>query len=263
VTDCTIAANGSVDEGGGIDNEGTLTVANSTIVGNGAKAGGGGMFNFSGGTLTVTNSTITGNSTPSGGGGITNAGTLTVTNSTIAGNSASLSAGGISNETGAAAALVDTIVADNTAPSSPDSSGTFTSGGHNLIGKKDGSTGFTAAGDLTGTVANPLNPLLASLASNGGPTQTIALLPGSPAIDAGKPVFCAASPVSGKDQRGRARRADRCSIGAFEADPATPNPLPSPAPSATPGTGVKPLPVGRPVGSAQAGVVSPIPGPRP
>ena len=71
--------------------------------------------------------------------------------------------------------------------SNPDASGTFTSQGFNLIGKKDGSTGFTAPTDQTGTIAAPLDPKLDPLGprNNGGPTQTIALLFGSPAIDKG------------------------------------------------------------------------------
>jgi hypothetical protein len=56
---------------------------------------------------------------------------------------------------------------------------------YNLIGKNDNSTGFTAIGDQTGTIATPLNPLLDPLANNGGPTQTRALRPTSPAIDKG------------------------------------------------------------------------------
>ena len=56
--------------------------------------------------------------------------------------------------------------------------------GNNLIGKTDGSSGWVSS-DLTGTIAAPLNPLLAPLGNYGGPTQTMALLPGSPAIDAG------------------------------------------------------------------------------
>ena len=56
-----------------------------------------------------------------------------------------------------------------------------------------------------------LDPLLdpAGLKDNGGPTQTIALLPGSPAINAGDPDVCANPPVNGVDQRGYARPGSR------------------------------------------------------
>ncbi|MGZ4966970.1 MAG: choice-of-anchor Q domain-containing protein, partial [Chthoniobacterales bacterium] len=67
----------------------------------------------------------------------------------------------------------------------PDAKGTFSSSGYNLIGASNGSTGFTATGDQTGTVATPLNPMLTSLQNNGGPTDTLALLYGSPALDNG------------------------------------------------------------------------------
>jgi hypothetical protein len=56
--------------------------------------------------------------------------------------------------------------------------------GHNLIGNGSGGAGFSAS-DLVGTSLNPLDPRLGPLQDNGGPTPTMALLPGSPAIDAG------------------------------------------------------------------------------
>jgi len=95
ISNLTIA-NGSApnDFGGGIVNDGTLTVTNSTLSGNSAKFGGG-IFNGSG-PLTVTNSILSGNNSINGGGGILNGGPLTVTNSTFSGNSASLG-GGISS----------------------------------------------------------------------------------------------------------------------------------------------------------------------
>jgi len=100
-------ANGNANAGGGIENDGTLTVANSILVGNSAiisgnstTAIGGGIYNL--GTLTVTNSTLSGNSAATEGGGITNfQGMVTVTNSTFSGNSASgRSGGGIDNVLG-------------------------------------------------------------------------------------------------------------------------------------------------------------------
>jgi hypothetical protein len=107
--------------------------------------------------------------------------------------------------------------------------GPFTSAGFNLIGKKDGSTGFTAATDQTGTVAAPLDPKLDSnkLQSNGGPTQTISLLLGSPAVDKGTSVGLSGNLTI--DQRGsgfprifedsaigNAAGGDGTDIGAFE-----------------------------------------------
>jgi hypothetical protein len=98
ITGVTIEG-GNKPEGGGIYNQGTLTVDNSTLTANTASGGGGGIYNQ--GTLTVDNSTLTANTatgTFSGGGGIFNdEGTLTVENSTLTANTASFAGGGILN----------------------------------------------------------------------------------------------------------------------------------------------------------------------
>ncbi|MBV6394206.1 MAG: hypothetical protein KPEEDBHJ_03458 [Anaerolineales bacterium] len=88
VTNSTLSGN-SADGGGSIyNNNGTLTITNSTLSGNSAGGGGGGIYN-SNGTLIITNSTLSNNSESSGdGGGIYNMGTLTVTNSLFSENSA-------------------------------------------------------------------------------------------------------------------------------------------------------------------------------
>ena len=112
--------------------------------------------------------------------------------------------------------IANTIVAGNTATTSgPDADGTIVSLGTNLIGATDDSTGWVGS-DLTGTVALPLDPMLAPLGNYGGPTQTIALLPGSPAIGAG-------TTISGitTDQRGFARPASNPDIGAFQTQGST------------------------------------------
>lgn len=196
--------------GGGIDNGGTLTVINSTLNGNSAQWGAGienwstvtvnnstlsgnlaqyasGIDN-SYGTATVNNSTLSGNSAQYAGGGIGSAfGAVTVRNSTLSGNSAPDSSG-IWNEYDSAPTVVlaNSIVAGNPAASTgPDiSSGiVLTSNGHNLIGNGDSYSYWP--GDQVGTTASPLDPKLGPLQNNGGPTLTHALLPGSPAIDAG------------------------------------------------------------------------------
>ena len=236
----TIRGGTSVDPGAGINNSlGTLTLANSTVSGSTSASGTGGGGIYNGGTLTLTDSTVSGNtSTGFGhGGGIANFGTLTLTNATVSGNTSRLAGGGIytgggtltlTNATvsgntagnfgggiftsGAAARLANTIVAGNTAVSNgPDANGTFTSQGNNLIGNTEGATGFGAS-DLLNR-----NPLLGPLQNNGGPTDTRALLPGSPAIDAADNGRCLFT-----DQRGVVRRdGDRngsvvCDIGAYE-----------------------------------------------
>jgi hypothetical protein len=187
--------------GGGIDNDhGTLSVSNSTFSGNsGGYYGGGGGINNDDGTLTVSNSTFSGNS--GNGGGIANEyGTLTVSNSTFSGNFAHSDGGGIFNYnsgmlivsstfSGNSALFAgggiyhfgtlharNTIIAGNGAS---DLYGDLGSQGHNLIGNTQGGSGFDPTDLLN------VNPLLGPLQDNGGPTFTRALLPGSPAIDAG------------------------------------------------------------------------------
>ncbi len=169
--------------GAGIDNfHGTATLTDCTIAGNFNAEFGGGIYNS--GTLTVINSTIADNSSEYGAG-IDNSDTVTLINSTLAGNTAQQAGGGINN--GNSVTLTDTIIATNavtaTAGTGPDVAGSFTSDGYNLVGETDGSSGWINS-DKTGSVAQPLNPLLAPLGDYGGPTETLALLPHSPAIGA-------------------------------------------------------------------------------
>lgn len=213
VTSSTFSDNSSIVGGGAIFNGGTLTVTNSTFSGNSAPLGGG-ILNE--GRLTVTNSTFSDNS-GNNGGGIANTDTLTVTNSTFFDNSAPLG-GGIYTST--PATLTNTLVAHS--PGGSDLGGSF-SGSNNVI--SDGTGGLLPTnGNLLGTVATPLDPLLAPLGDYGGPTPTFALLPGSLAIDTGDQAACSAlqdgtgNPLT-TDQRGAgfARTVNgRCDIGAFE-----------------------------------------------
>ena len=237
VTNSTLSGNSAYYSGGGgiWNNGGTVTVTNSTLSGNSSTWHGGGIYNWNGGTLTVTNSTLSGNSVTdldyaSGGGIASYGGTLAVTNSTLSGNSAGAGRGGGIESYGGSATLQNTIVANS--PSGGNCSVTITNGGYNL--DSDGSCGFgTANHSLSGTTDTPLDPKLGSLADNGGPTLTHALLAGSPAIDKGNP-FGATT-----DQRGVARPQGAASdIGAFEsqAPPDTTAPRVS---AATPtGTGI-------------------------
>ena len=213
------ASGGPGGNGGAIQNSGTLTITNSTLSGNSADSGGA-ILNT--GTASVTNSTLSGNLASSFGGGITSGGgstTLTITNSTLSGNSVSGGSGqggGIFN--GGTANIRSTIIAQNTAASGPDFQGTLTSQGHNLIGDTNGAT---ITGETTGNILNQ-NPLLGPLQNNGGPTQTMALLPGSPAINAGDNAAITDPPFAGPeftDQRGAGfdRIVDTTvDIGAFE-----------------------------------------------
>ncbi len=210
VTDCTFSGNAAKFEGGGLANHsGVVMMTGCTFSGNTVTFDGGGWFNLSG-TMTLTNSTVSGNSAGRYGGGLQGQGTTTLTDSTISGNSSGDKGGGVLNFSGTLT-IGDTILAGNTATTSgPDAYGTFTSDGYNLIGKTDGSTGWVGT-DLTGTVASPLNPLLAPLGAYGGATETIPLFLGSPAINAGIAVGGVTT-----DQRGVARPATGPDIGAFQ-----------------------------------------------
>jgi hypothetical protein len=215
------AGNGSTGvggNGGGIANENTLYLTSSTISGNTAGNGGtadgsngGGIFNSSSGSATVTNSTINGNTTgtPSGaGGGIFSGGKLSVISSTIASNTATGQGGGI-RTTGGTATLRNTIVANNTASTYANCLANITNGGNNLDSGTSCSWG-SANGSLSNT-----NPLLVALANYGGSTQTMALLPGSPAIDG--VTYNAPNSSPATDQRGVARPQGAAhDIGAYE-----------------------------------------------
>ena len=174
--------------GGGLQNEGALTIVSSEISGNSTEGPGGGIMNRPSGNLTLVNTTISGNTATSGGHGIFNDnGTMVISNCTITNNSPSVATGVGVSTTGGSATVGNTIIAGNGGAGGSDLSGTFTSQGNNLIGKSDGSNGFSNGvnGDLVGTLALPINALLGPLGNNGGPTQTHALLAGSPAIEAG------------------------------------------------------------------------------
>ena len=225
---------GGSANGGGIFNAGTLTLRNCTFSANTAQGGrGGGSLNARGGnggdglggaiwepgTMTVTNCTFSANAAVHGSGGV----------GTSAGNNGAGQGGGLFSTSSADQAIANTLVAGNTAAEGgPDVDGTFDSKGFNVVGQTDRSVGFNATEDKTGTVASPLDPKIASLANNGGPTDTMALLVGSTAINAGND---ANAPVT--DQRG-ASRAGVSDIGAFEFNGILPAPTPTPTPTATP-----------------------------
>ena len=232
INNSTISGNNTAagPGGGAIWNDGTLTLTNSTVSGNTAGSGGagGGIANI--GTMALNNSTVSGNTAPSLGGGIFIQGTLAINNSTISGNSSGTAGGGggmFTNSIGSTT-FKNTIIGGNTGAGDPsDCAGTgpLTSEDHNLVGDL---TGCTIVGITTNNITGQ-DPLLDILADNGGPTQTHALTPLSPAIDTGNP----ATPGSGvdaceaTDQRGVARpQGTTCDIGAFEF---VPGPIQPPA----------------------------------
>ena len=205
VVDTSIFANNGGDASTGtiIAAERSIIVSSSTFASNNS----GGVVILGTGALEVSNSTFTDNTLCA----YSFDGVTTITNSTFSGNITSfdgciLSNGGVIN-------LGSSIVAGN----DTDVSGAIYSLGYNLIGDATGATitGDTAT-NLVGAAASPLN--LGALVDNGGATQTIALLPGSVAINAGDPAFV---PPPDYDQRGAGFPRvinGRIDIGAYESD---------------------------------------------
>ena len=178
-----------------------LTIANGSA--NSAPNGsGGGIWN--GATLNITNSTLSNNAAPNGpGGSIWNGGTLSISNSTVS-NSTSGEGGGIFNNGPLSSS--GSIIAENQNGDCANY-GTITDNGYNL--ESGTSCGFTGTGSLQNK-----NPQLSALANNGGPTQTMALQQGSPAIDQIPAAKCPAT-----DQRGDTRPDNAettCDMGAYE-----------------------------------------------
>jgi CSLREA domain-containing protein len=238
VSDCTLSGNSAQNAGGAIYSTisygGTLAVSNSTLSGNsGAYKGGGAIYSSISvaGTLAVSNSTLYGNSGGEGaGGGIYNLiysdGTMVVTNSTLSGNSATEGGGIYNHHFGSAIqdTLANTLVAGNSAsayaPDVFDIDGATITAASSLIGDGagcfiDNGTGGNQVGD---TPSHPavINPLLSAPGNYGGPTPTMALVPGSPALDAGSNAAAAAAGLT-TDQRGFSRVVNgTVDIGAFE-----------------------------------------------
>ena len=211
---------GKAQYGGGIYNNAgsTLTVIDSTVSGNESVSNnnGGGINN--GGTLTLTGATVSQNFSQGSGGGIENdGGTLSVSNTTLSGNTANSSGGGINNN-GGTLTLGNTIVAGNRASrGGPDINGSITTdSGYNLLGtavKNATNDPTPGPGDVFSD-----NPGLTALGNYGGPTQTLALLAGSPAIGAGN--ASATNPAT--DQRGLPRLVSGIiDIGTFQTQPPT------------------------------------------
>jgi len=238
-------ANGS---GGGIFNAGSLSLVDSTVAYNTANAGsssapqsnGGGIADI--GALSISRSTISNNRSFGDGGGIEESGTLALIDSTISTNKAAGFGGGVadggfatiaisdctfslnsaSNGGGLAASsplpvswtVANTILSGDTAATSPEiglSVATGISQGFNLVGNTSGiPAGSLVASDIVNVSAN-----LGPLQDNNGPTFTMALLPGSPAIAAGSNSLVPAGVVA--DQRGYGRiNQGTVDIGAFE-----------------------------------------------
>ncbi|WP_190315902.1 DUF4347 domain-containing protein [Pseudanabaena sp. UWO310] len=264
LTNSTVSGNTAKVNGGGIYGNGAVTLTNGTVSGNTTKANGGGIY--SNGAVTLTNSTVSGNTTKGNGGGIYSNGAVTLTNSTVSGNTANFNGGGIWGNNGGT--IANSTITNNTADAdnngtadgggifrnngtftirnsiiagnfdrglqAPDLGSStagvgFTNGGNNLIGANDGFAATFPTSSLIGTIANPINPQLAPLGNYGGTTQTHALLPNSPALNAGNNAGVAAT-----DQRGATRIfGGVVDIGAFESQGFSLTPLANSTPQST------------------------------
>jgi len=224
---------GGIAYGGGIYAQGAIaTMNNCTFDGNSADEYGGGIYAESTNAIgLITGSLFTGNSSASGGGLLEFDGSMgAIVNSTFSGNTATIDGGAIEIGSGSIAGIVNVTITGNTAPTG---SGIFSAsstalpvqntilgdgkgGGANVVGLVTDSGGdFTSDATPAGAAAIvPGSDYSLTLASNGGPTKTHALLAGSAAIDA---TGTCPSALHAVDQRGGPRDA-QCDSGAYEYD---------------------------------------------
>jgi hypothetical protein len=217
--------------GGAINNQfgATITLVSCSLVGNAAIQGGGALNND--GTATIINTSIIANHVlmdgGPGGGAIRNTGTLQVFDSTFTANSdagaSATSSGNISNS-GGTVLLFNTVIAEGTTGNgaSPDINGAvLPQSSNNFIGAADAAlTGISNGinSNQVGTVANPIFDLLGPINTNGGLTLNRVPLPGSPLINTGNKSFI--PPGVNLDQRGFPRIiGGTVDIGASEFQP--------------------------------------------
>ena len=198
---CSLESNFTDRDGGAICNEGILAVTNCTFANNFASNGGGIMSRASGGLarMTLRNCTIAWNTALSGGMGFADGG-------------AGVYAEGDGQQNRVSNSLIAANVSYTFPATNPDVGGNFTSDGHNFIGNAGFSTGFIDGlkGDQVGNIFQPRDPVIARIGYNGGKTNTVALLPGSPAINTGDDSLAMST-----DQRSYAR-SGVSDVGAFE-----------------------------------------------
>ncbi len=238
----TLGVEGSYGQGGAIYHieddhaggtaEDNLEIGYSTFHGNQAGRQGGAAWLYILGHGTVVNSTFEGNSTSApfntvgqGGAMAITLGNIDITNTVFANNHAAYQGGALhgggDGDPDRVITLSNTIFLNNTLNEQDLPSPTMWQGYHTNRPMADGGQNIqfprykpTYNNDVNNNItADPIyaDPLLAALAYNGGPTQSMALLPGSPALDQGNPLTCPAV-----DQRGYLR-SGRCDIGAYEA----------------------------------------------
>ncbi|MEO8609269.1 MAG: right-handed parallel beta-helix repeat-containing protein [Chloroflexota bacterium] len=235
----------SFGNGGAIQNEANATLNSSSIFDNDAFFNGGAVYNYTTGTMTINSSSFYANSTGSLGGAMLSFGTLNLRNSTVSDNTAGNKGGAVYNGFNGTATIINSTISGNSAATSgggvqsintsPTITNTIVT--NNIITDSltvGNCSGWTMVGsyslDNDGSCTNFVNSPtinLASLADNGGPTQTIALNAGSSALDTANATPCTTAPILGFDQRGVLRGIDAngtpnnpvtgdCDIGALE-----------------------------------------------
>jgi hypothetical protein len=235
ISGLTIANGSATGHAGGIYNhEGFLTLDDCTLTGNYSQGYGGAVFS-GGGQLDVSNCTIASNSCVESGGGLQCQSPTIVTSSTFTGNYAGFDGGAIDNFYNRFSVQVgDSILTgDSCASVGPEFQNGVISLGHNLISETDSSFGWVNS-DLVGTSGQPLAAMLASLGNYGGQTDTLALLPGSPAIGAGIATdYAGTTTPLLTDQRGYPLDSPNPDIGAFQSGGFTLTPAPGSTPQST------------------------------
>ncbi|WP_412063016.1 choice-of-anchor Q domain-containing protein [Rubrivirga sp. IMCC45206] len=229
IRESSLVGNAATDGGGVHQVGGRVIVAASAVTGNTAAGFGGGVYGSDGASVSVFNATLHGNGAERGGGLASSGADVEIEATTLAENRASTEGGGLYNDHPGGGAtspvsLRSTLVADNHlgGPSAvpdpptgePNLFGGYDTNGNNLIGTVPAASTFDPrTDDLVG-----VDPQLGPLADNGGPTQTAALAPGSPALDTGDTTFAF-------DQRGFLRSGGGADdIGSFELGATDPNP---------------------------------------
>ncbi len=231
-----ISSNSATGKGGGIffdrylnSDFGTTALLNSTLSANEAVSGGG-ISIYGGHSVSLVGSTVSNNSTGAAGGGFwVQDSALQLANSTVSGNSAINRGGGIFS-IGSTVKLRNSTLSDNVAPNSGGIE-SIVNGSLTVINSIiANSTGADCTSDQAfpiffsiiedgscSTSALSVSPMLGPLKDNGGQTKTHALLPSSPAIDAGFDTSCSQEPVDDLDQRGRPRpNGQHCDMGSYE-----------------------------------------------
>ena len=285
---------GTQDEGGAIFvRQGTLTLNDSVVTGSSAVGRGGGIYNTNGGAVNLNDTTVSNNSSNTGGGIYNRTGSITLDRSTISGNSTIGRASAFDNEgamtlinstvssnigggiaiflrgSGGTTFINSTIFGNTGTGLRVEQASTVATLQNTIIAGNSGPECLRAGGapvpitnsfsiiedGTCSTSAMAVDPRLDILQSNGGATQTHALMLDSPAIDAGDNTVCAnAMTVNDADQRGQPRNpALMCDIGAFEVQPSL-RLVPSPA-SFSENGGTSTVTVSR-VGTANSGVLT-------